>query len=219
MRCGFFVDHQFPIPDAIAVGRHPAHPHALPARGSDLVADALGCDLALELGEGQQDVQRQPTHRRGGIERLGDGDEGHAVSVKDLDQLGKIHQRARQAVDLVNDDDIDQPVFDISQQPFQAGTLQRAAGYATVIILIADQHPALGALAGDVSLAGLPLGVQAVELLLQPFFGGFPGVDGAAQFSDNGFGHAPLRRFFRPKNTQPFQRVPVIARAMAESDL
>ena len=27
------------------------------------------------------------------------------------------------------------------------------------------------------------------------------------------------RRFFRPKNTSPFQRVPVMARAIAESDL
>ena len=42
-----------------------------PGRG-DLVADALAGDLAFELGEGQQDVQRQSTHRGGGVERLGE---------------------------------------------------------------------------------------------------------------------------------------------------
>jgi hypothetical protein len=30
---------------------------------------------------------------------------------------------------------------------------------------------------------------------------------------------APLPVFLEPKKTQPFQRVPVMARAMAESDL
>jgi hypothetical protein len=32
--------------------------------GGDLVADALGGDLALELGKRKQDIQRQPAPRR-----------------------------------------------------------------------------------------------------------------------------------------------------------
>ena len=35
-------------------------------------------------------------------------------------------------------------------------------------------------LAPDVGLAGLALGMQGVEVLLQPFLGRFAGVDGAA---------------------------------------
>ena len=31
--------------------------------------------------------------------------------------------------------------------------------------------------------------------------------------------HDAPREFFSPKNTQPFQRTPVISRAMADSDL
>ena len=221
---GFVVDHQLPVLDAVAVGRHPAHPHALLPAGGDLVADALGRHLALELGEGQQDVQRQPPHRRGRVERLRDRDEGHAVPVEHLDQLGEVGQRAAEAVDLVDHDHVDQPVLDILQQPLQAGPFQRAAGDAAVVILIADQHPALGALAGDVRLAGLALGVERVELLLQPFLGGFPGVDRAAQLADDLRFFRRLRHvrplwFLSPKNTQPFQRVPVMARAMADSDL
>ena len=213
------VDEQFPVLDAVAVGRHAAHPHALLTAGGDLVADALSCDLSLELGEAEQDVQRQPPHRRGRVERLCDRNEGHVIAVEHFDQFGEVGQRAAEAVDLVDNDNVDEPVLNIRHQLLQARAVQCPAGNAAVVILIADEHPALGPLAGDVCLAGLPLGVQAVEFLLQPFLGGFARVDRAAQFPDNRLGHAPLRWFFSPKNTQPFQRVPVMARAMAESDL
>jgi hypothetical protein len=52
-------------------------------------------------------------------------------------------------------------------------------------------------------------------------------VNGGADLPDRGrhggFGgrlafHAVPLRFLRPKNSQPFQRVPVMARAMEESD-
>jgi hypothetical protein len=91
------------------------------AAGGDLVADALGRHLALELGEAEQDVQRQPPHRRGRVERLRDRDEGHAVPVEHLDQLGEVRQRAAEAVDLVDHHHVDQPVLDVLQQPLQAG--------------------------------------------------------------------------------------------------
>lgn len=48
---GGFVNQQLPALDALAVRRHPAHPHALPPTGGALVADALGSHLALELRE------------------------------------------------------------------------------------------------------------------------------------------------------------------------
>src|SRR5215470_8958235 len=59
-RFGLAVDDDefavlYPIPER----RHAAHPHPLPLRGGDLVADALADDLALELREGQQDVEGQ----------------------------------------------------------------------------------------------------------------------------------------------------------------
>ena len=52
-----------PVLDVIAQGHSAAHPHAFFARGSNFVANALAGDLAFELGEGEQDVQRQPPHR------------------------------------------------------------------------------------------------------------------------------------------------------------
>ena len=38
--------------------------------GGDLVADALAGDPALELGEAQQQIERQPAHAAGGVECL-----------------------------------------------------------------------------------------------------------------------------------------------------
>ena len=64
------VHHQLAVDDVVAERRDAAHPHPLPARGGELVADALADHLALELGEREQDVQRQPAHRRRRVERL-----------------------------------------------------------------------------------------------------------------------------------------------------
>jgi hypothetical protein len=152
------------------------------------------------------------------LNALRDRDERDAIPVEHLDQLGKVGQRAAEAVDLVDHDHVDQPVLDVLQQAFQAGAVQRAARDTAVIILLPDEHPSLRPLAGDVRLAGLALSVEAVELLLQPFFGGFAGVDGAAAFQLH-LAHHRLPRRFKPKKISPFQRVPVIARAIADNDL
>ena len=119
-------------------------------------------------------------HGGGRVEGLRDGNEGHAVPVEYLDQLGEIRQRAAEAIDLVDHHHVDQPILDVLQQPLQAGPFKRAARDAAIVILIADQHPPFRPLTGDVGFACLALGVQAVELLLQPFLGGFPSVDRAA---------------------------------------
>ena len=59
----------------------------------------------------------------------------------------------------------------------------------------------------DVGLAGLALGVEAVEILLQPLLRGLPGVDGAT----DALAHSP-------KNLGPDQRAPVMTWAILESD-
>ena len=149
------------------------------------------------------------------------------MRVKHLHQPGEVHQRPAQAVDLVDHDDIDPTVLDVGQQAAQGRALQRGAGEAAVVVAIGHQGPALSALAGDVRLAGVALGVEGVELPLQALLGALPGVDRAAQplhrGGQGGLGplapaHACPRALRRPKKVQPFQRVPVMARAMADSD-
>ena len=75
-------------------------------------ANALGSDLSLELGEGQKHVERQPAHRSRGVELLGDRDERHAVRIEQFYQLSKVGQRSRQAIDLVDDNNIKLPRTD-----------------------------------------------------------------------------------------------------------
>src|SRR5215471_6641062 len=59
-------------------------------------------------------------------------------------------------------------------------TAPAATGEATVVEAVGQATPALVPLAGDIGLSGFALGVEAVELLLQPLVGGLPRVDGAA---------------------------------------
>jgi hypothetical protein len=66
--------------------------------------------------------------------------------------------------------------------------------------------PSLVSLAQDVGLTGLSLGVEGIEGLLQAFFGGFAGIDSAANPSGHGFR--------TPKNRGPDHRVPVISLAI-----
>jgi hypothetical protein len=135
------------------------------------VPHALRAQLALELGEGQHHVQRQPAHRGGGVEVLGDRDESHAVLFKDLDQLGEVHQGAGQAVDLVDHDAVDLAGLDVGQQALQGGPLQGTAGEAAVVVTVGHQDRALAALAGHVGLAGVPLGVEGVERHIEALVG------------------------------------------------
>src|SRR5437762_636631 len=50
----------------------------------------------------------------------------------------------------------------------------------TIVIAGFGQYPALVALAADEGLAGFALRRQRIEFLLEPFLGGFAGVDRAA---------------------------------------
>ena len=208
------VDHQAALAGLVAQRHEAAHPHAFGLGGGDLVADALAGDLALELGEGEQHVERQAAHRGCGVELLGHRDEGDAVAIEDLDDLGEVGERAGQAVDLVDHDRIDLADPDVGEQLLEGGPLQGAAGEAAVVVACAMQLPALAGLALDEGFAGLALGVERVEALLQPLLGRLAGVDGTAQALGLGGLHRPLSR--SPKKRGPDQRAPVISRAICD---
>src|SRR5258707_4779137 len=88
--------------------------HILLLRGGDLVANALADDLALELREGQQNVERQAPHRGRRVELLRHRNKGRVLGVEDLDNLGKIGERAGQPVDLVDGNGVEPPRLHIS---------------------------------------------------------------------------------------------------------
>ena len=107
------------------------------------------------------------------------------------------------------------PAPDVSQQPLQRRPLGRAAGIAAVIVAGPDQGPAGMGLTADIGLRGVMLGVQRVEVLLQPMVGRHAGIDRAANRLDGPALHGRTSDdgLSRPKNLGPDQRVPVIAKA------
>src|SRR5262245_9067277 len=87
-------DRDLSVPGLVSQRNHTADPKAIALRGPDLVADTLGGDLALELGEGQQDIEREPPQRSRGVELLRNRDKGYPMGIEQLDQLGEIGQGA-----------------------------------------------------------------------------------------------------------------------------
>src|SRR3712207_3883818 len=61
------------------------------------------------------------------LKLLGDGDKGRAVRIKPLGQLGEVSERAGEAVDLVDDHDVDLPALHVSEEPLQGGPLHGAS--------------------------------------------------------------------------------------------
>src|SRR5207245_6869348 len=96
------------------------------------------------------------------------------------DQPGKIGERAGQPVDLVDDDDIDPASLDVGKQLLQCLPLDVATREPAIVVAGSGQYPALVTLAADIGLAGFALRLERVELLLEPFLGGFAVVDRAA---------------------------------------
>ena len=78
---------------------------------------------------------------------------------KTLDDLGKVGQRTGQAVDLVADDDIDAAALDVREKLLQGGAVHRRTGDTAIVIGLREAGPALMALARDVGLASLALGM------------------------------------------------------------
>ena len=212
----FLFDDELLVPADVAERHHAADPQPPALGGADLVADALAGDLALELGKGQQHVEGQPAHGGRGIELLGHRHERDAMGVEQLDQLGEVGQGTGQPVDLVDDDDIDPAVPDVRQQSLQRGALGRAAGIAAVVVAGADQGPAVMGLAADIGFCRLMLGIEGVELLVEPVLGRDPGIDRAAD-PLGGLAVMPVSppRLRRPKKRGPDQRVPVMAKAIS----
>ena len=211
---GFFlVDRQGAraIPRRLVAKRHSApHPHALGLGGRDLVADALARHLALELGEGQEHVQCQAAHAGRGVEGLGDADEAGPAAIEDLDHACEVGQGPGQAVNLVDDDDVDLAGLDVAEKPLERRALHGCAGEAAIVVAGRDRSPTFTGLALHIRRAGFALRIEGVERLLKAFLAALPRIEGAVE---TGLAHLADRR---PKKRGPFQRVPAIAVAAAE---
>jgi hypothetical protein len=77
-----------------------------------------------------------------------------------------------------------------------------------LITFTANLQTSLIGLAEDVRFTCFSLGIQGVEGLFQPLFGGFTGINSASNPSGHGFR--------TPKKRGPDHRVPVISRAILD---
>lgn len=75
------------------------------------------------------------------------------------------------------DDRVDLAVRDVGEQPLQCRPVQGAARDPAIVVHCRQRRPALVLLAGHIGLAGLALGIQRVEGVLQPLVRGLPRVD------------------------------------------
>src|SRR5262249_42228326 len=100
-----------------------------------------------------------------------------------------------------------------------------------VIEAIRQRSPSFMGLTLYIGLTGFPLGIERIELLLEPLLGRFTGVDRAPNDLPSRAAHEPSalrtvsgstnRRFLlsrSSKNAGPDQLVPVMALAMTESE-
>src|SRR6202158_1329288 len=144
------------------------------------------------------------------------------MGIEQLDQLGEVCQRPRQAVDLVDDNDVDLAGTDIVQQPLQVRSVSGPAGIPPIVIAGTDQGPAGMGLAFNVGGGGIVLRVQRVELLVEPVVGRNPSIDRAADRLDGGSLHDRASMANRsslsrsPKKRGPLHLVPVMAKATLE---
>src|SRR5438874_2012611 len=70
--------------------------------------------------------------------------------------------------------------FDVFEEPPQGGPVQIPAAEAAIIVPVGNQLPAGLLLARNIGFGRLALRVKGIELLIEPFLGRFPRVDGAA---------------------------------------
>ena len=89
------------------------------------------------------------------------------MGIEQFDQLGEIGQGTRQAIDLVDDNDIDPVVSNVIEELLQGRAVGRSAGEAAIIISSANQCPTGMSLAADIGLRGIILGIERVEVLVK----------------------------------------------------
>ena len=122
--------------DIVAKDRDTTGPFPFSALGSDFVADPLADDLSLELGKGQQDIQRQPAHRVGRVELLGYRDEGNTVFIERFHDPGEVHERAAKSIDFVDHHAIDLSAFDVFEESIESRSIEATARETTVVVLL-----------------------------------------------------------------------------------
>ncbi len=90
------------------------------------------------------------------------------MGVEHFDDLGEVGERARQSVDLVNDDDANLAPLHGLQQPRQRRPVHAATREAAVVEVATHRSPAFVSLALDEGLAGLACACSELKFCSSP---------------------------------------------------
>ena len=91
------------------------------------------------------------------------------MGVEQLYQLGEVGQRPRQAVDLIDDDDINLPGADIVLQPLKVWPVGGPTGVPAIVIAGPDQGPAGVGLAFDIGRGRIILRISELNSWSSPW--------------------------------------------------
>ena len=89
------------------------------------------------------------------------------MGIEQFDQLGEIGQRAGQAIDLVDDNDIDPVGSDVIEEPLQGRAVGGSTREAAIVISSTNQCPTGVGLTADIGLRRIILGIERVEVLVK----------------------------------------------------
>ena len=89
------------------------------------------------------------------------------MGIEQFDQLGEIGQGARQAIDLVDDNDIDPVGSNVIEELLQGRAVGGSAREAAVVISGANQGPPGMGLTADIGLRRIILRIKRVEVLIE----------------------------------------------------
>src|SRR5204863_3130644 len=144
-------------------------------------------NLPFELREREENIQCQTAERRGRVELLGHGNKTYRTPVEAVHQPCEIEERPAEPVDLIDEDAIHTARFDVVEETPQGRALQVSAAEPSVVVPVRNELPAGLLLARDIGFGRLALRMKRVELLVEPFFGRFARVDGAADYGRDGY--------------------------------
>jgi hypothetical protein len=88
------------------------------------------------------------------------------MGIEQFDQFGEIGQGARQAIDLVDDNDIDPVGSNVIEELLQGRAVGGSAREAAIVISGTNQCPTGMSLTADIGLRCIILGIERVEVLI-----------------------------------------------------
>jgi hypothetical protein len=146
----------------VAVGGAAAHPFAFADAAFEAGGDAVDDRGVFELGEHAEHLQHHPPRRRAGIERLGRRLQDDVELVEFLTEPGELTHLAGEAVDAVDQEQVDAFLARELERLLQAGPVEACAG--GLVFVGGDDPPVLHRLA--VALQPFPLGLRRGGLVI-----------------------------------------------------